>query len=62
VSEVLRIDRKDSPVVAQPGASAQREVGKLMNAGGPEVGPVPEHPVEGCPKEFSQERGRACYP
>lgn len=38
-----------------------RDEGELMKAGGPSSGPVPVMPGGGCPEEFSQERGGACY-
>jgi hypothetical protein len=33
----------------------------LMNAGGPEDGPVPTMPGGGCPPEYPSERAGACY-
>src|SRR3954447_7358633 len=33
-----------------------------FNAGGPSGGPVPLMPDGSCPKEFPQERDKACYP
>ena len=33
-----------------------------FNAGGPKAGPAPLMPGGGCPKEFPQKRGGACYP
>ena len=33
----------------------------LMNAGGPEAGPVPLMPNGSCPKEFPNHRDNACY-
>jgi hypothetical protein len=33
-----------------------------FNAGGPKAGPAPLMPGGGCPKEFPQKRGEACYP
>jgi hypothetical protein len=33
----------------------------LLEAGGPEDGPVPLMPGGGCPAEFSLQRGEACY-
>lgn len=44
-----------------PPPPPNRDVGELMNAGGPETGPVPKLPGGGCPEEFPQERDRACY-
>ncbi len=38
-----------------------RDEGELMKAGGPSSGPVPAMPDGGCPEEFPQERGGACY-
>ncbi len=35
--------------------------GDLMNAGGPEDGPVPVMPGGGCPEEFPHLRGSGCY-
>lgn len=35
--------------------------GALMNAGGPKDGLVPRMPGGGCPKEFPNERGDACF-
>jgi len=45
----------------QPSPPPNRAVSELMNAGGPEAGPVPKLPSGDCPKEFPQERDRACY-
>jgi hypothetical protein len=45
----------------QPSPPPNRDVSELMNAGGPEAGPVPKLPSGDCPKEFPQERDRACY-
>ena len=47
----------------QPAPTPQpdRDQGELMNAGGPQAGPVPKMPGSGCPKEFPEERGGACY-
>lgn len=44
-----------------PNPPPTRDEGELMKAGGPSSGPVPVMPDGGCPKEFPQERGRACY-
>lgn len=44
-----------------PAPQPNRNQGELMNAGGSETGPVPKLPGGGCPKEFPQERGEACY-
>ena len=35
--------------------------GDLMEAGGPEDGPVPTMPVGGCPAEYPVEKDRGCY-
>lgn len=35
--------------------------GKLMDAGGPRLGPVPVMPNGECPKEFPVKRSGACY-
>ena len=35
---------------------------KLLEAGGPEDGPVPIMPSGGCPKEFPSQRGQSCHP
>jgi hypothetical protein len=34
----------------------------LLEAGGPEDGPVPLMPGGGCPQEFPLQRGESCYP
>jgi len=34
----------------------------LLEAGGPEDGPVPLMPGGGCPEEFPLQRGESCYP
>jgi hypothetical protein len=34
---------------------------KLLEAGGPDQGPVPPMPGGGCPTEFPVEQGNACY-
>jgi phage tail tape-measure protein len=34
----------------------------LFKAGGPEDGPVPIMPSDGCPEEFPVKKGKACYP
>lgn len=34
---------------------------KLLEAGGPDQGPVPPMPGGGCPAEFPVEQGNACY-
>jgi hypothetical protein len=53
--------RPTPPPQPSPTPQPNRDVGELMNAGGPEAGPVPKLPGGGCPEEFPQERGRACY-
>jgi len=35
--------------------------GTLLEAGGPEIGPVPLMPDGGCPEEFPTEKVGACY-
>lgn len=39
----------------------QTPPGQLMNAGGPDSGPVPLMPGGGCPVEFPEQRAGACY-
>ena len=34
---------------------------RLLEAGGPEAGPVPPIPNGGCPKEFPLQKDEACY-
>ncbi|MCA1715894.1 MAG: hypothetical protein LC781_03225, partial [Actinobacteria bacterium] len=53
--------RPTPPPQPSPPPQPNRDVGELMSAGGPEAGPVPKLPGGACPKEFPQERGRACY-
>lgn len=53
--------RPTPPPQPSPTPPPNRDVGELMNAGGPEAGPVPKLPGGGCPKEFPRERGKACY-
>jgi hypothetical protein len=47
---------KCGPIPGQGGPS-----GGLLNSGGPENGPVPLMPDEGCPVEYPVERGDLCY-
>ena len=53
--------RPTPPPQPSPTPQPNRDEGELMSAGGPEAGPVPKLPGGSCPKEFPQERGRACY-
>jgi hypothetical protein len=53
--------RPTPPPQPSPPPPPNQDVGELMNAGGPEAGPVPRLPSGDCPKEFPQEQGRACY-
>jgi hypothetical protein len=53
--------RPTPPPQPSPTPPPNQDVGELMNAGGPEAGPVPKLPSGDCPKEFPQERDRACY-
>ena len=51
-----------SPTPAPPPSPVpQPSPGTLMKAGGPSEGPVPLMPDGGCPKEFSAQRGGACF-
>lgn len=52
---------KTPPPAPKTTPPAPRDEGELMKAGGPSSGPVPAMPGGGCPEEFSQERGGACY-
>ncbi len=48
----------------QPAAlprTGQDNTRRLLEAGGPTVGPVPAMPDGGCPKEYPVERSGACY-
>jgi hypothetical protein len=42
----------------QPKPKPERD---LFESGGPTFGPLPLMPNGGCPREFPQQRGRACY-
>jgi hypothetical protein len=42
----------------QPKPKPERD---LFESGGPTSGPLPLMPNGGCPREFPQQRGRACY-
>lgn len=52
-----------APKTTPPGPNPPpiRDEGELMKAGGSSSGPVPVMPGGGCPEEFSEERGGACY-
>jgi hypothetical protein len=41
--------------------TGQAETRRLLEAGGPQYGPVPAMPGGGCPKEYPVERSGACY-
>ena len=49
--------------LSQQGPSAQSAEadGALLQAGGPESGPVPRMPDGGCPVEYPVKKGGACY-
>lgn len=52
----------DDPIdTSDPGATPDQYDDELMEAGGPEDGPVPAMPDGGCPGEFPTSRGGACY-
>ena len=53
--------RPTPPPRPSPTSQSNWDEGELMNAGGPEAGPVPKLPYSSCPKEFPRERGSACY-
>ena len=56
------IDTSDPGTTADQYASDnQYGSGTLMDAGGPEDGPMPLMPDGSCPEEFPTERGGACY-
>ena len=44
-----------------PPPPPEPERGTLMEAGGSITGPVPKMPGGGCPEEFPEPRGKACY-
>lgn len=50
--------RKVEKNAHEPGK--QSESGSLMNAGGPEAGPVPLMPDGSCPAEFPHNTGNRC--
>lgn len=60
------VDQQDTPPQQSPdqqytsGQSAQGD-GALLQAGGPESGPVPRMPDGGCPGEYPVKEGGACY-
>lgn len=58
-------DQETSPQDPPSGGSQRSNRGsdrqRLLEAGGPEEGPVPAKPGGGCPTEFPIERDNACY-
>lgn len=62
-------DQYDDPIdTSDPGTTAdqyasddQYDSDTLMDAGGPQDGPVPLMPNGSCPKEFLTERDGECY-
>lgn len=50
-----------SPAPRPEPAPLPEDSGTLMEAGGPEDGPIPKMPGGGCPEEFPVEKDGACY-
>jgi hypothetical protein len=54
-------DRETISPDQSPSENRRAERRKLLEAGGPDKGPVPPMPGGGCPTEFPVEQGKACY-